>query len=416
MAILVVVVVGAIMREINLLIILAGLMAGPLLMSWQLIRLTLRNLTITRQVPSGVFPGQAFVVEFTVHNRRRRLDSWAIVIEDRVTNVQPAQTAGAAVRERAGQVRPGTPDLPRNAHDPVQRSALCLVPYVAAGKSARASYRATLWQRGRYRFGPVRLSTKVPVGLLSGRVTYKLTTDLLVYPKIGRLRRPWSDMVKYDQLGSRSWRRQQGPVEGDFFGLRNWRPGDSRRWIHWRSSAKRQELVVRQFEQHRRQDLVVYLDLSLDARLPHTRQASAEQIEAAISFAATVVADHCRRGGGRLTLAVAGQTSRLLHGAASSALLNDALELLAEATATRDDPLPRQLPEVLMGASPGDRLLIITVRATDPLDDRRFAAVPEGKPRASLQQAVVVNVRSDQFAQLFESDDSPDTTTCEVVQ
>ena len=57
----------------------------------------------------------------------------------------------------------------------------------------------------------------------------------------------------------------------------------------------------------------------------------AEQVEKAISFAATVVSDHCRRGGGRLTLGVAGQTPRLLRGTASSPLLNDALELLAEA-------------------------------------------------------------------------------------
>ena len=142
-AILAVVVVGAIMREINLLIILAGLMAGPLLMSWQLIRLTLRQLSVTRRLPRAVFPGQTFIVEFTVHNPRQRLDSWALVIEDRLRNVLAGREAEI-------------------------RTARCLLPYVAAGSTGHASYRATLWQRGRYRFGPLWLSTKVPHGFAQG--------------------------------------------------------------------------------------------------------------------------------------------------------------------------------------------------------------------------------------------------------
>jgi uncharacterized protein (DUF58 family) len=391
LAILAVIVIGAIMREINLLIILAGLMAGPLLMSWQLIRLTLRDLTVTRQVPRGVFPGQPFVVEFTVHNRRKRLDSWALVIEDRLRNLLAGHQGGV-------------------------RTARCLVPHVVAGKAAGASFRAQLWDRGRYRFGPLRLSTSVPVGLLTGRVTLKETTDLLVYPKLGRLQRGWAELVKHEQLGHRSSRRHQGSVEGDFYGLRDWRPGDSRRWIHWRSSAKRQEPVVRQFEQQRSQDLFVVLDLSLDSNEQPESDQRALQIERAISFVATLAAAHCRRGGGRMALGVAGQSARLLRGTASSALLEDALEVLAEAAATSQDPLPELLPELLAGTSPGDRLIIVAARATDPLDPRRFpVALRQGRHHAHLQHSICVDVRQPQFADLFCWDDDVDVEQPEVV-
>jgi uncharacterized protein (DUF58 family) len=391
-AILVVVVVGAMMREINLLIILAGLMAGPLLMSWQLIRLTLRRIQVTRRFPRGVFPGQTFVVEFIVHNPRERLDSWGLVIQDRLRNVLAGQPTGT-------------------------RTARCLVPHVAAGSSRTACYRARLWQRGRYRFGPVTLSTKVPVGLLQGDVTIKETADLLVFPRLGRLNAGWSELVKFHQLGQRSWRRNQGPVEGDFYGLRDWRPGDSRRWIHWRSSAKRQDLVVRQFEQHHSQDLVVLLDLGESPQANERARQTAELTEKAISFVATVVADFCQRGGGRLTMAIASQSPRLVRGAASSALLGDTLELLAEAMATPQDMLPNVLIEALSGTSPGDRVIIVSTRPIDLLDSHRFPGTSAGNVRrANLHEAICLDVSRANFVQLFDWSDTEQCRASEVAQ
>jgi uncharacterized protein (DUF58 family) len=382
-AILTVVVVGAIMREINLLIILAGLMAGPLLMSWQLIRLTLRHLSVTRRLPRGVFPGQTFVVEFTVHNPRKRLDSWALVIEDRLQNVLPGSPAET-------------------------QRARCLVPFVEAGTSRTASYRARLWQRGRYRFGPLTLSTKVPVGLLQGHVTFKESTDLLVFPRLGQLNTGWAELVKYEQLGQRSSRRNQGPVEGDFYGLRDWRAGDSCRWIHWRSSAKRQDLVVRQFEQHHNQDLVVLLDLwepSGTSQPPgkNPSRQPAERAEKAISFAATILTDVCRRGGGRVTLAIAGQSPCMVRGAASSALLGDVLELLAEAARSAEDVLPGMLPEALAGTSLGDRVIVISTQPIDLSNVLRFpATADQNERRTVLRDAICLDVSRPSFAQIFD--------------
>ena len=230
LTILAVVIFGAILREINLLIILAGLMFGPLWISWHLIRATLSKLTISRKLPRVAFPGELVVVDLTVKNGRRGIDSWALVVQDRIRHVQS---------KRRGDVK----------------TAQVLFPHVPAGSQCSSSYRCRLWQRGQYRLGPIRVSTRVPVGLLRGDVTMRKADELLVYPQLGRLKGKWSELVKVDQLGQRSWHRKQGPIEGDFYGLRDWRSGDSRRWIHWRSSAKRNDLVVRQFEQYRAHDL-----------------------------------------------------------------------------------------------------------------------------------------------------------------
>src|SRR3954468_11624559 len=117
---------------------------------------------------------------------------------------------------------------------------------------------------------------------------------VVVYPAIGRLGRRWNDLIQADDSGQQSTRHKRGWNEGDFYALREWRNGDSRRWIHWRTSAKLGKLAVRQFEQRRSCDVVLVLDLY------HPPNASNDQLaiaEAAISFAATAVVDLCRHGG-----------------------------------------------------------------------------------------------------------------------
>jgi uncharacterized protein (DUF58 family) len=385
--ILAVIVVGAVMREINLLIILAGLMSGPLLISWQLIRTTLDRLSVHRRTPVGVFPETPFVVEVEVSNTRRRLDSWALRIEDRFR------------RSTSGPAMP-------------HAQARCLIPHLPAGQQRSVSYRATLPTRGRYRLGPLRISTQVPVGLLKGQVTFDQTNDILVYPRLGQLQSNWTQMVRFDKPGPRSFQRRQGPVEGDFFGLREWRAGDSRRWIHWRSSAKRNQLVVRQFEQHRNQDQVILLDLGRSAVRGTDDQAAWDTIEKAISFTATVIAAQCRRGTGGITLAVAGSQTRLLRGSASSALLTDALELLADAAPTARDPLPELIRETLAATTGQDRLLIVALQPIDPHDLRRFPyAAPESIASTRLAKALCVDASTPQFDNLFGWDERPRSLT-----
>jgi uncharacterized protein (DUF58 family) len=212
-------------------------------------------------------------------------------------------------------------------------------------------------------------------------------------------------LIRFNQSGQRSWRRNQGPVEGDFYGLRDWRSGDSRRWIHWRSSAKRQELLVRQFEQHRSQDFVVLLDLF--QRPGALSENHAERlVETAISFVATVLSEHCRRGGGRLTLGLAGTNPRLMRGTASSAWLDEALELLAEAAPTNRDELTGLLPEALSRTSLGDRVMIVSLCPTDLFDAERFPHIDSDDPlRASLRQAIVLDVSQPSFADVFRYGD-----------
>jgi uncharacterized protein (DUF58 family) len=148
-------------------------------------------------------------------------------------------------------------------------------------------------------------------------------------------------------------------VEGEYHGLRDWRSGDSRSWIHWRTTAKRDQLTVRQFERHENQDLTLLLALWQDAA-PSARQL--ENVELAVSFVATIVADQCRRGSSRLHVATAGREIRLVKGFASMVTLREVMELLARAEADCVDRLPPLLDRALGESRLHRRIVIVSTR------------------------------------------------------
>src|SRR6185295_19477883 len=90
--------------------------------------------------------------------------------------------------------------------------------------------------------------------------------------------------------GARRW---AGVQDGDFYGLREWRAGDARNRIHWRTSARRRSLTVRQYERRHDACLLVIVELWEPDK---PTDADRLRTEAVASFAATVFAEACREG------------------------------------------------------------------------------------------------------------------------
>ena len=147
-------------------------------------------------------------------------------------------------------------------------------------------------------------------------------------------------------------------MPGDFFAVREWQAGDSVRWVHWRSTARHRELVVRQFEQPGERQLAVLLDLWE----PEEPQADhAQRVELAVSFAATLVADLSRRRGFTL-LAIAAAQPVCLASRAAGAFSHEALVSLALAQASPAAPLSAVRDEALGRIGPHVELVVISMR------------------------------------------------------
>ncbi|WP_435299292.1 DUF58 domain-containing protein [Timonella sp. A28] len=110
--------------------------------------------------------------------------------------------------------------------------------------------------------GPVRSVRADPFGLVRREVTWTDQQRLFVHPVTVALSGS-SAGVLHDLEGQSS--RITSDNDMNFHALREYVPGDDRRTIHWKTSARTQKLMVRQFEDTRRTHTAIVLDTSRNA-------------------------------------------------------------------------------------------------------------------------------------------------------
>ncbi len=371
---------GAVFKEVNLLLLLAGMLLGSALLNWQAVSANLRGLRVDRKLPLMLSAGDQLSVRLRLSNTRRRLGAWAVVVEQEISRVTSV-TAGA---DREG---------PLSVH--------VLFPYVSAGRSCNGGYRGRLPARGRYLLGPSRLSTRFPFGLFSRATTVGQTESLIVLPRLGRLSAGWATRRLEAFAGADRQRARPGN-DGDFYGLREWHNGDAQRLIHWRTSARLGKPVVRQFERPRNNDVAVVLDLW---QPPTPSPEHVENVELAVSLAATLVTDLCRKGGGSVYLALNNDRPECSGGASSSALLQSLMERLAVVEAQAGDALPALLDEAVRHIPAGTDIVVASTRPVDFNDTKRFAAVwSDPLLRERMRHIHSIDTSNENLSELFRAE------------
>ncbi len=181
--------------------------------------------------------------------------------------------------------------------------------------------------------------------------------------------------------------------------MREWQSGDSRRWIHWRSSARHNMLVVRQFEQQRHRDVAVLLDL-WEPNRPKT--SDRENVELAVSFAATVVADACRHGGSNLLVAVGTESIELAGGAASPPVMEEVMTRLALAEATPAASLAGLVDAVLPKTTSDAEIVVITSRQLTGENAAALAVLERHNERVPGRRVLTVSTATEQLDEYFQ--------------
>ncbi len=153
------------------------------------------------------------------------------------------------------------------------------LPSLGPGSSHEEVFTVPTSRRGVVRIGPVRTVRADPIGLVRREHVWSASVELYVHPAT----------VSIPSSSTGFMRDLEGQVTRDitssdiaFHALRDYRPGDERRFIHWKSTAKQGAYMVRQFEETRRSQLLVALSLaSSDYESP-------EQFELAVSAAGSL--------------------------------------------------------------------------------------------------------------------------------
>lgn len=119
--------------------------------------------------------------------------------------------------------------------------------------------------RGRYRLGPMTLRTSDPFGLFPMKRDLEATTNVVVYPltvDIHHFTLPIGMLPGGDAL-----RRRTHYVTTNAAGVRDYAPGDSFSRIHWPSTARRDRLIVKEFELDPLADIWLVVDMAIFAQV-----------------------------------------------------------------------------------------------------------------------------------------------------
>jgi uncharacterized protein (DUF58 family) len=214
--------------------------------------------------------------------------------------------------------------------------------------------------RGRYAFDDVRLELADPFGLERATVELPAPGALLVYPRLVRLERLFSETGTHSHDGRRLLLRRHSGFE--LHGVRQYEQGESLRRVHWRSTARRGQLMVKELEDAPRDEIAVLLDADAAAVVGGS-------FDVQVRAAGSILESYVRRGR-RAVLVVNSDTRDVQQVHSAAADWRRALELLAAAEPNGRASVGRLLAEQDGPAARALELAVVTARLDAGLVDR----------------------------------------------
>lgn len=135
-------------------------------------------------------------------------------------------------------------------------------PRLAAGEEHREAFAISTYRRGVVTVGPARCVRGDALGLLLHAKASSEVLDLFVHPRTVRIS---SSAVGFIRDVEGATTQELSSTDVSFHALRDYTPGDDRRNIHWKTTARTNTLMVRQFEETRRAHLLIVFDLDEEA-------------------------------------------------------------------------------------------------------------------------------------------------------
>lgn len=208
---------AAVNRQNNLLFWVLGVMLAGLLISGLVSGVMMQSLQVRRLVTGNGVVGEPLTVRYAVTNRSRVFPAFDVHLE-----------------ELPAEGRRGWPRF--------MAPARAWVMHLGPRETVHGD--AVFWprRRGEIRFDRLRISTTFPFGLIKKSITVLQPQRTLIYPPLYELRRDvLSDLAPHGLSGAKI-----SPHTGagdDYYGMREFRPGDQLRQIAWKRTACLDQLV-----------------------------------------------------------------------------------------------------------------------------------------------------------------------------
>jgi uncharacterized protein (DUF58 family) len=250
-----------------------------------------------------------------------------------------------------GGILPGSVRL----HDPADGLGDRDVLVPRDGNRLRTAYRVEQVPRGRYRFSGASVAIEDPFGLSRREQELDDTGSLLVYPRLARLSSLFSERGLRAHGGGRMLLRR--PAGFELHSVREYQNGESLRRVHWPSTARRQQLMVKELEDAPRDEVVVVLDaqegFSAGSRLDTS-------FDVQVRAAGSVLWTHARRGRHARLLITSGAATEVVSVRSYERDWPRALQALAAAEQTGRRAVEGFLAEESGPAARASDLVIVT--------------------------------------------------------
>jgi len=217
---------AAVNAGINLLFVIFAMMLSSLLVSGYLLESTTKKIGIERKIPKKIHAGVEFGARLTITNHKKRMPSFSLIFQD---------------------VLEGFTEFPYSY-------ALKISPK----ETIELKYKYTFEKRGLYKFPYTLIISRFPFGFFVKYTEYPLKSEVIVYPELKKINHRDSLLSEYSL--SRSKREIKKEGSDIFHGIRDFRDGDNPKWIHWRSSAKLQNIMVKEYEIEDLKRVLIILD------------------------------------------------------------------------------------------------------------------------------------------------------------
>ena len=345
--------VGAVLRNVNLLIFMAGMMYAPILLNWRIGVSRLKSLSAKRFIPTRIHANDSTMIQWTCSNRHKGLPAWNVVVKDSVKTVSKDDDLESDSAQTDSSAKPGlirgwiegwisrwfseikSRLFQRSGLDGRFNAKLGFAR-INGEKSEIESYRVFFARRGEYVVGPATVSTTFPFGLIVSRLHVAEKETVFVAPEIGQLQPTWEKRIASITTGADAVKRRRSMQEDEFYALRPWRSGDSKKNIHWRTTARMGQPMVKEHDQPSNRDFALVNDLYC---VPGD-QRSAELCERALSFTATVILKMGNSVDGQIAVGICGRQTELCHSRSRHSIVPNLMAELAQAK-------PSDQPEVV---------------------------------------------------------------------
>ncbi len=225
---------------------------GALVVSGFASRQNVRRLQIELLKPGECYANQPFAIRYKIRNRGRLMCRRLLVVTG---------------------VAEGRPEL---------------VPYLERGESRRGRMEVVVRRRGLLRIRYLHVTSIFPLGLFRKGLRYEVDFETLVFPELMLVsERRFRPTGHVGEIASR-----KVGMGHELFTLRSFRPGDDRRGIHWKLSARTGDLIYMEREDEKGQRVSIELDNGVGMLQTEEEQ---QQFERLVSEAASAACHYLER-------------------------------------------------------------------------------------------------------------------------